>query len=81
MEKQQIKSMPAGTNKIDELIKWLHEAKSEGATHYEVEWSGDKMWDFRWFRAFRWKSDLEIKQEKINKLKKELNELELKTTN
>ena len=64
------------TGTIDELINWLEKAKAEGATHYKMDWSKDPMWAFKWFETYRTVSDEELKQEKIDKLKKELNELE-----
>ena len=63
---------------IDNLIDFLEEAKSKGATHYEMEWSRDPQWDFKWFRTYRIKSEKEVVDEKIDKLKKEIETLESK---
>ena len=75
--KKEIKSTNGDTTgSIDDLISWLEVAKSEGATHYSMEWSGDQLWSFKWFKTYKFKSTEDIKQEKIDKLKKELKELE-----
>lgn len=58
---------------IDTLISFLERAKSKGATHYQMDWSHDPVWAFKWFRTYRLKSDEEIKQGKIHKLEAELN--------
>lgn len=77
MQKRELKFTKGdATGTIDELISWLESAKAEGATHYQMEWSNDPMWAFKWFRTFRIKSDDELKQEKIDKLKNELKELD-----
>lgn len=60
---------------IDSLIEYLQDCKSKGATRYEMKWSNDPMWAFKWFETYRVKSDEEIKQEKINDLEKELESL------
>ena len=77
MEKKEIKSTNGDrTGTIDDLIDWLKTAKAEGATHYEMNWSRDPVWSFKWFKTYRVKDDEELKQEKINELKNELKELE-----
>ena len=63
----------AGT--IDELISFLNEAKEQGATHYSMRWSNDLMWAFKWFETYKIKSEDEIKEDEIKKLKKRINEL------
>jgi hypothetical protein len=70
-------TMTKGDNKgtIESLIAYLEEAKKKGATHYTMTWSGDPMWCFKWFETYRYKSEEEIKQEKIDALEKELNSL------
>ena len=60
---------------INSLMDWLKEARDKGATHYEMEWSKDPMWAFKWFRTYRHLSDEEVKQEKIKKLEQEIKEL------
>lgn len=60
---------------IDNLIQFLQEAKQKGATHYRMEWSHDLMWDFKWLRTYRTKSDEELKNEEIEGLEKRLSEL------
>ena len=60
---------------IDELISFLNEAKSKGATNYSMRWSGDPMWAFKWFETYRIKSEQEIKNEEIERLQKRLSEL------
>ena len=60
---------------IESLITYLEEAKNKGATHYKMRWSGDPIWAFKWFVTYRTKGELEIKQEKINSLEKQLNHL------
>ena len=60
------------TGTIESLITYLEEAKKKGATHYKMRWSGDPMWDFKWFETYRAKSEEEIRQEKIAALEKEL---------
>lgn len=63
------------TGTIDDLILFLNEAKSKGATNYLFRWSGDPIWAFKWFETYRIKSDQELKQEEIIKLQKRLSEL------
>lgn len=63
------------TDTIDSLIDFLKEAKEKGATHYEMDWSRDPIWDFKWFRAYRIKTDEELKQERIAELEHELSKL------
>ena len=60
---------------IDGLISHLEEAKKRGATHYNMRWSGDPMWAFKWFETYRYKSQEEIKHEKVKALEKELQDL------
>ena len=60
---------------IDYLISHLEQAKKMGATHYNMRWSGDRMWAFKWFETYRNKSQEEIKQEKVKALEKQLQEL------
>jgi len=50
---------------IDALIESLTQAKEDGATHYEMQWSNDRVWAFKWFRLFYYKTDGQIKLEKI----------------
>lgn len=76
--KQQLIDRTKGDSKgsIDCLIEFLNESKSKGATHYSMEWSGDPMWAFKFFETYRIKSDEELRNEKIERLKKRLAELE-----
>ena len=60
---------------ISELITWLEDARDKGATHYEMEWSNDPTWAFKWFRTYRHLSADQVKQEKIKKLEQEIKEL------
>ena len=60
---------------IDSLIEYLEKAKLKGATHYNMRWSGDPHWAFKWFETYRVKSEGEIKQDKIDYLESELKEL------
>ncbi len=61
---------------INELIEWLIKARDKGATNYEMEWSGDPMWAFKWFRAYKMLTDEEIKVKEIEELKNKLKKLE-----
>jgi len=63
------------TDTIDSLIEFLNKAKAEGATHYEMEWSKDPQWAFKWFNTFYIPSEKQLKEEKRAKLEKELEEL------
>ena len=56
---------------IDSLISHLEEAKKRGATHYNVMVNSFTSW----FETYRYKSQKEIKQERIKALEKELQEL------
>lgn len=60
---------------IDSLINFLERCKQKGATHYEMTWSQDPNWSFKWFSAYRIKSDEEIKNDRVAELEKELSEL------
>ena len=60
---------------IDDLIKYLEQAKEKGATHFLMRWSNDPQWAFKWFETYRIKSEDEVKQDKINELQKEINAL------
>ena len=50
---------------ISELIDFLQESVKAGATDYQMEWSEDPRWAFKWFKTYRIKSDEEIAREKI----------------
>ena len=63
----------AGT--INELIRFLNEAREQGATHYSMRWSNDPMWAFKWFETYRIKSEKEIKEEEIKKCQQRIDEL------
>ena len=60
---------------IDELISFLNKAKEQGATHYSMRWSNDPIWAFKWFETYKIKSDEEIKEDEIKRLKQRINEL------
>lgn len=64
-----------GSGPIDNLIQFLEKAKADGATHYEMEWSKDPNWAFKFINCYRYKSDEEVRQEKLSLLKAELKEL------
>ena len=57
---------------IDDLIAFLNEAKRDGATHYEMTWSHDPNWAFKWFRAYRLMSEKEIVEAEIDELQKKI---------
>jgi hypothetical protein len=57
---------------IDGLIEYLEKSKELGATHYEMKWSKDPMWAFKWFETFKILTDEELKQSKIDALQKEI---------
>lgn len=61
---------------IEELIEYLEIAKSKGATHYQMVWSGDPEWAYKWFETYAEFSEKEIKQLKIDALKLQIEELE-----
>lgn len=63
------------SGRIDDLIDFLKTQKEKGATHYNMRWSGDPMWAFKWFEVYRIKSEEEIKLEKIKELQKKINDL------
>jgi len=63
---------------IDNLIETLQEAKNKGATHYNMRWSQDPNWAFKWFELYRVKTDAEVNKEKIDKLKQQIKQLEEK---
>lgn len=76
MKKEEVISKNAdceGT--IQEHIDWLKRAQDAGATHFEVEWNKDPTWTFKWFRAYKLKTEDELKQEKIEKLQAEIEKL------
>jgi hypothetical protein len=60
---------------IDDLIDFLNEAKSKGATRYCMRWSNDPHWAFKWFETYRIKTDQEVKEEEIKALESKLDEL------
>jgi len=62
-------------DKIQNLIDFLVEAKGMGATHYEMEWSHDPMWAFKWLRTYKEPTEDEIKKQRIFELKEELKKL------
>lgn len=66
------------TGKIKDLEDFLKRAKDRGATHYRMVWSQDPKWAFKWFEAFRYKTQAEKDQEEIESLEKRLNELKNK---
>ncbi len=37
---------------IDSLIQFLNDAKDKGATHFNMRWSGDPLWAFKWFETY-----------------------------
>ena len=41
------------TGTIDSLIEYLQEAKKKGATHYNMRWSNDPVWAFKWFETYK----------------------------
>lgn len=49
------------SGRIDELINFLFTAKEKGATHYEMRWSNDPLWAFKWFETYREKTEEEKK--------------------
>lgn len=60
---------------IDNLINQLQAAKKKGATHYQMTWSRDPMWSFKWFEVYRIKTKEEVKQEQIKALESKLKQL------
>lgn len=60
---------------IESLISFLNEAKEKGATHYEMIWSQDPFWSFKWLETYRIKSNEEIRQENIKTLESKLERL------
>ena len=60
---------------IDSLIKYLELQSIKGATHFKMTWSGDPMWAFKWFETYNLLSEEEVKQIKIKKLQKQIEEL------
>ncbi len=60
---------------IDSLIYDLEMAKMKGATHFNMWWSGDPVWDFKWFELYRIKSEEEVKKDRIEVLESELKKL------
>lgn len=63
------------SGEIDKLIEILNSAKASGATNYQMVWSGDPRWAFKWFELYRVKSEEELKQEEIKRLEDRLNKL------
>ena len=63
------------SGEIEELIEFLNIAKTKGATNYQMVWSGDPRWTFKWFELYRVKSEEELKQEEIKRLEDRLNKL------
>lgn len=61
---------------IDDLIEALQKAKEKGATHYNMRWSGDPVWAFKWFELYFDKTAEEMKEERKAELQKELDELQ-----
>ena len=61
--------------KVDDLIDWLKQASDLGATDYEMVWSEDPQWPFKWFNAYKVLTEEEIRNNKIEKLERELHEL------
>ena len=75
MQKQITSTQGDSEGTIDSLINFLQDAKSLGATHYKMRWSGDPVWAFKYFETYKTKTEEEIKNEKINSLKEELRNL------
>ena len=67
---EQTKGDSNGT--IDELIEFLETSKLKGATHYNMRWSNDRNWTFKWFETYQLKSEQEIKNDRIKELEDEL---------
>lgn len=76
MKEQVLTTKGDAKDTIGSLIVFLEKARAGGATHYEMEWSNDPMWAFKWLRTYRQLTDSEVKQRKIDAIKKELNDLE-----
>ncbi len=64
--------------RIDDLIDFLVSEKQKGATNYQMRWSNDPMWAFKWFETFRIQSDEESNAEAIKKLESKINNLKQK---
>jgi uncharacterized protein with ACT and thioredoxin-like domain len=79
MEKQTI-SINEGdkVGRIDDLIKFLVNSKNNGATHYQMTWSKDPNWAFKWIETYKVKSDQELNDERIKELEAELAKLKNK---
>jgi hypothetical protein len=63
------------TGNIDDLISTLQKAKEKGATNYNMRWSSDPIWAFKWFELYFSKSAEEIKEDQRKELQKKLDEL------
>lgn len=76
MEREQIGKVKGDeSDTIDSLIEYLEMCKEKGATHYDMEWSNDPQWAFKWFVTYRNISKEEIKEAKIKKLYEEIEQL------
>lgn len=76
MKKEVIVTVKGDDNgSIDDLISFLEDAKSKGATHFSMRWSGDPNWAFKWFELYRVKTEEELKEEERQALRKRLDEL------
>lgn len=63
---------------IEELMEFLKGAKKKGATHYKMRWSGDPIWSFKWFEAYKIMTEEEVNQKEIEKLQNRIEELKSK---
>jgi hypothetical protein len=76
MNKKEVRSTKGDSDgTIDSLIDFLQNAKREGATLYEMDWSHDPQWAFKWFRTYQIRTDEEVKQDEIKELEQRLDKL------
>ena len=75
MKKQFTSTKGDSNGTIDSLIEFLNKAKDKGATHYNMYWSNDPHWAFKWFETYKELTKDEIKQREIEELENKLKEL------
>ena len=75
MKKQLTSTKGDANGTIDSLIEFLNKAKKKGATNYNMYWSNDPHWAFKWFETYKVLTPTEIKENEIKELESKLKEL------